>query len=425
MPWRQLRLGCHPPGLFDRLKALPGFNPQRAARHGARGQGDRGLPRRGVRRLGRASHPARAALVRDRPLADAGGARRPGRRHVRRGGQAPAPLLALHRPSLPPERAVALGARDDRALRAVLPHARRDDRASSWRSPGRRRPSCWHPTTASARRARCSTSTPGSSGRATWPGRTRRARRPTGTRTSASREITRHVARSTGSRRSPMRRRRAARASTSSAACRAATRRCPRTCDEASPPSWPKGCAGSAARHDGRPLVAEVWTREEAFAGPYERDRPRPVARAGRRRRRCRSFRRRRWSPAARAARAPPLGGDLHRERRRRSGAARSSTSCRSSTSRRSLLHRLGLADPGGHGRPASRRACSSPERAGAPPATLVRRRHPAPSRSREPRARGSGTRPRGTGRPHPAPARARIRANDRNDQEPACRRSS
>jgi predicted AlkP superfamily phosphohydrolase/phosphomutase len=26
MPWRQLRLGCHPPGLFDRLKALPGFN---------------------------------------------------------------------------------------------------------------------------------------------------------------------------------------------------------------------------------------------------------------------------------------------------------------------------------------------------------------------------------------------------------------
>ena len=26
MPWRQLRLGCHPPGLFDRLKELPGFN---------------------------------------------------------------------------------------------------------------------------------------------------------------------------------------------------------------------------------------------------------------------------------------------------------------------------------------------------------------------------------------------------------------
>jgi predicted AlkP superfamily phosphohydrolase/phosphomutase len=28
MPWRQLRLGCHPPGLFDELKALPGFSPR-------------------------------------------------------------------------------------------------------------------------------------------------------------------------------------------------------------------------------------------------------------------------------------------------------------------------------------------------------------------------------------------------------------
>ncbi len=28
MPWRQLRLGCHPPGLFDRLKELPAFNPR-------------------------------------------------------------------------------------------------------------------------------------------------------------------------------------------------------------------------------------------------------------------------------------------------------------------------------------------------------------------------------------------------------------
>ena len=28
MPWRQLRLGCHPPGLFDRLKELPGFKPR-------------------------------------------------------------------------------------------------------------------------------------------------------------------------------------------------------------------------------------------------------------------------------------------------------------------------------------------------------------------------------------------------------------
>jgi len=31
MPWRQLRLGCHPEGLYDRLKALPGFNPRELA----------------------------------------------------------------------------------------------------------------------------------------------------------------------------------------------------------------------------------------------------------------------------------------------------------------------------------------------------------------------------------------------------------
>src|SRR5204862_1092495 len=31
MPGRQLRLGCHPAGLFDRLRALPSFNPRELA----------------------------------------------------------------------------------------------------------------------------------------------------------------------------------------------------------------------------------------------------------------------------------------------------------------------------------------------------------------------------------------------------------
>jgi predicted AlkP superfamily phosphohydrolase/phosphomutase len=31
MPWRQFRLGCHPAGLFDRLKALPSFEPRELA----------------------------------------------------------------------------------------------------------------------------------------------------------------------------------------------------------------------------------------------------------------------------------------------------------------------------------------------------------------------------------------------------------
>ena len=31
MPWRQLRLGCHPEGIYDEIKALPGFNPRELA----------------------------------------------------------------------------------------------------------------------------------------------------------------------------------------------------------------------------------------------------------------------------------------------------------------------------------------------------------------------------------------------------------
>jgi len=31
MPWRQMRLGCHPPELYDRLKQLPGFNARELA----------------------------------------------------------------------------------------------------------------------------------------------------------------------------------------------------------------------------------------------------------------------------------------------------------------------------------------------------------------------------------------------------------
>src|SRR5205085_2397087 len=31
MPWRQLKLGCHPAGLYDRLKALPGFDVRELA----------------------------------------------------------------------------------------------------------------------------------------------------------------------------------------------------------------------------------------------------------------------------------------------------------------------------------------------------------------------------------------------------------
>ena len=137
MPWRQLRLGCHPPGLFDRLKALPGFNPRELLDMELEIKAIEGCPddeyadwvelhiTREQRWFEIARYP------------DARGARRPGRRAVRRGRQAAAPLLALHRPGLPPGASVALGARDDRALRAVLPHARRAHRRARRASPAR------------------------------------------------------------------------------------------------------------------------------------------------------------------------------------------------------------------------------------------------------------------------------------------------
>ena len=64
MPWRQLRLGCHPPGLFERLQADPRLQPARDARHGARDQGHRRLPGRGVRGLGRACTSAASSVGR-------------------------------------------------------------------------------------------------------------------------------------------------------------------------------------------------------------------------------------------------------------------------------------------------------------------------------------------------------------------------
>ncbi len=64
MPWRQLRLGCHPPGLFDRLKALPGFNPREMLDMELEIKAIDGCPEDELRRLHRAAHPPRAALGR-------------------------------------------------------------------------------------------------------------------------------------------------------------------------------------------------------------------------------------------------------------------------------------------------------------------------------------------------------------------------
>ena len=93
------RRAVRPPQRAARLQAA------RDARHGARGQGDRRLPRGRAPRLRAAAHRARPALARGRAVPDGRGAGRADRRDVRRRRQAPAPVLAVHRPGLPARRA--------------------------------------------------------------------------------------------------------------------------------------------------------------------------------------------------------------------------------------------------------------------------------------------------------------------------------
>ena len=120
---------------------------------------------------------------------------RPDGRDVRRRRQAPAPLLAVHR-SRPagPSEPDAWEREMIELLRALLPLARRADRGDRRARRARRRPSCSPPTTASGRPATSSTSTRGSSSRATWPGPTEdeRGRRARDTDVGFA-EMTRHV----------------------------------------------------------------------------------------------------------------------------------------------------------------------------------------------------------------------------------------
>ena len=101
MPWRQLRLGCHPPGLFERLKELPGFNPREMLDMELEIKAIDGCPEDEhaewvelhIRREQRWAEVLRH-LMDDR-------ARGPDGDDVRRRRQAPAPVLAVHRPRLP------------------------------------------------------------------------------------------------------------------------------------------------------------------------------------------------------------------------------------------------------------------------------------------------------------------------------------
>ena len=126
MPWRQLRLGCHPPGLFDRLKALPSFEPRELAldmeleAKAIEGCADEEYAdwielhtRREQRWFEIAAAPARREEPADLVAVMFDGAR-----------QAPAPVLAVHRPGAAgPQQPDAVGAGDHRPLRGLLPRA--------------------------------------------------------------------------------------------------------------------------------------------------------------------------------------------------------------------------------------------------------------------------------------------------------------
>ena len=172
MPWRQLRLGCHPPGLFDRLKTLPSFEPKELAL-------DMKLEAKAIdgcaeeeyaewiqlhtRREQRWFEILRYLLAEDDAVD-----------LVAIMFDGPDKLQHLCwrfiDPALRPQDPDAVGGRDPRALRRVLPEPRR--------APGRHR-RARRPGSDRRRRVRprlrpdaatSSTSTPGSSSRATSPG---------------------------------------------------------------------------------------------------------------------------------------------------------------------------------------------------------------------------------------------------------------
>ena len=111
--------------------------------------------------------------------------------------------------------------------------------------------------------------------------------------------------------------------------------------------------------HDGQPLVAEVWTRDEAFAGPYEAigpDLSMVLADGG-----TMSILPSETLVSRRdaAARAPPLGGHVPRRRAGiRTGAQVDELSIVDVAPL--ILYRLGLAGPRRHGRAACPASCSS-----------------------------------------------------------------
>ncbi len=273
-----------------------------------------GCPEDELRRVHRAAHPPRAALGRgaappdgapSRPTSSPSCSTASTSSSTSAGGSSTRPAA----PTVP----IAVGAaRSSSCASATSARSTtliaRDRRAR--RPRGRR--SCSPPTTASARPARSSTSTPGSSSRATCSGPTEDAARAGRHRRRLRGDDPPRQRARLDDARSPTRPPRPARGSTSWTAFRAATSRCPSRCASSSRVEIAQALREVRRPHDGQPLVEEVWTRRQAFSGPYRTARPRSLAGAGRRRARCRSCPRETIvRPPRGAARPPSLGGHL------------------------------------------------------------------------------------------------------------------
>ena len=125
MPWRQMRLGVHPAGLFDRIKQIPGFNaqelamdlnPEAKALQGCREDEYEEWVALHIRREKQWFNLLRR-LMREEAL-------RADRDRVRRDGPHPAPLLAFLAPT--PRPRWPGGGAHPWALPEYLPRARRD-----------------------------------------------------------------------------------------------------------------------------------------------------------------------------------------------------------------------------------------------------------------------------------------------------------
>ncbi len=272
MPWKQLRLGCHPPGLFDRLKTLPSFEPKELALDmkleakaidGCAAEEYADWIELHTRREQRWFEILRY-LVQEEDEADLVAVMFDG----------PDKLQHLCwrfiDPAFRPRASRRRGRRRSSSSASATSATSTGSSATSSSSPARTRPSSWRRITASGRPGTCSTSTRGSSSRATWSGpRKTRPRQRDAPQVGFS-QMTRHVFELDWEQT-------VAYAATPSSQGINIVRQAPGSGAPMTAERYESLTAEIAdgllqIRHpvSGRPLVTDVQLRRDTFAGPYE-----------------------------------------------------------------------------------------------------------------------------------------------------------